>query len=39
MGGLVGSAINVEFNDPILDNFATSLLPDTSALVKLLATR
>jgi uncharacterized membrane protein len=33
LGGLVGASINVEFNDPILDNFAASLLPDTSALV------
>jgi len=33
IGGLVGASINVEFNDPILDNFAASLLPDTSALV------
>jgi uncharacterized membrane protein len=33
MGGVVGASINIEFNDPILDNFAASLLPDTSALV------
>jgi uncharacterized membrane protein len=33
IGGLVGASVNVEFNDPILDNFAASLLPDTSALV------
>jgi uncharacterized membrane protein len=33
IGGLVGASINVEFDDPILDNFAASLLPDTSALV------
>jgi uncharacterized membrane protein len=33
LGGLVGASVNVEFNDPILDNFAASLLPDTSALV------
>jgi uncharacterized membrane protein len=33
IGGLVGASINVEFNDPVLDNFAASLLPDTSALV------
>ena len=33
VGGLAGADINLEFNDPILDNFAASLLPDTSALV------
>jgi uncharacterized membrane protein len=33
IGGLVGAEANVDFNDPILDNFAASLLPDTSALV------
>jgi uncharacterized membrane protein len=33
IGGLVGASINVEFNDPVLDKFAASLLPDTSALV------
>jgi uncharacterized membrane protein len=33
MGGLVGASLNVEFDDPILDTFADSLLPDTSALV------
>jgi uncharacterized membrane protein len=33
IGGLIGASINVEFNDPVLDNFAASLLPDTSALV------
>jgi uncharacterized membrane protein len=33
LGGLVGASVNVEFNDPILDNFAASLLPETSALV------
>jgi len=32
-GGAVGASINVEFNDPVLDKFAASLLPDTSALV------
>lgn len=32
-GGLVGASINYEFNDPVLDAFAASLLPDTSALV------
>jgi uncharacterized membrane protein len=33
IGGLIGASINVEFDDPVLDNFAASLLPDTSALV------
>jgi uncharacterized membrane protein len=33
LGGLVGASVNLEFNDPVLDNFAASLLPDTSALV------
>ncbi len=33
MGGLIGASINAEFNDPVLDTFAASLLPDTSALV------
>ncbi|MBX7110120.1 MAG: DUF1269 domain-containing protein [Chitinophagales bacterium] len=33
MGGFVGASLNVEFNDPVLDTFAASLLPDTSALV------
>jgi uncharacterized membrane protein len=33
LGGLVGASVNLEFDDPILDNFAASLLPDTSALV------
>jgi uncharacterized membrane protein len=33
MGGLVGASLNVEFDDPVLDTFAASLLPDTSALV------
>jgi uncharacterized membrane protein len=33
LGGLVGASVNVEFNDPVLDNFAASLLPDTSSLV------
>ncbi len=33
MGGFVGASLNVEFDDPILDTFAASLLPDTSALV------
>jgi uncharacterized membrane protein len=32
-GGLVGASVNVEFNDPVLDTFAASLLPETSALV------
>ncbi|HTS43927.1 MAG TPA: DUF1269 domain-containing protein [Puia sp.] len=33
IGGAVGHSLNVEFDDPILDKFAASLLPDTSALV------
>ena len=33
VGGLIGDADNVEFNDPVLGNFAASLKPDTSALV------
>lgn len=33
MGAIAGESMNIEFNDPILDNFAASLLPDTSALV------
>jgi uncharacterized membrane protein len=33
VGGLAGADANIEFDDPVLDNFAASLLPDTSALV------
>ena len=33
MGGLIGADENIEFDDPILTEFASSLLPDTSALV------
>ena len=33
IGGLIGDDDNIEFNDPILEDFAASLLPDTSALV------
>jgi uncharacterized membrane protein len=33
IGGLIGHHLNVKFNDPVLDNFAASLLNDTSALV------
>jgi len=33
VGGAVGHHENVKFNDPVLANFAASLLPDTSALV------
>ena len=33
IGGLIGRDENIEFNDPILDNFAASLIPETSALV------
>lgn len=33
IGGLLGRHANVEFNDPVLDDFAAALLPDTSALI------
>lgn len=33
IGGLIGHHENVKFDDPALDDFAASLLPDTSALV------
>ena len=33
MGGLVGAASNVAFDDPALDDFAVSLVNDSSALV------
>ncbi len=33
IGGLIGADENIEFDDPILDDFAASLLPDTSALI------
>ena len=33
MGGLIGTTVNLDLNDPTLDTFAASLLPDTSALV------
>ncbi len=33
VGGLIGDDDNVEFNDPKLDDFAASLLPNTSALI------
>ena len=32
-GALMGAASNVEFDDPVLDNFVASLEKDTSALV------
>ncbi len=33
IGGLLGEADNIDFEDPALDDFAASLLPDTSALI------
>jgi len=33
VGGLIGHHLNVKLKDPVLDNFAASLLSDTSALV------
>ena len=33
LGGVAGHEENKKFNDPVLDKFAASLLPDTSALV------
>ena len=33
LGGLIGDAENIDFKDSNLDDFAASLLPDTSALV------
>jgi len=33
IGGLIGHHLNVKFNDPVLDDFAASLLNDTSAIV------
>jgi len=33
IGGAIGHRENVVFNDPVLDKFAASLLPETSALV------
>ena len=33
IGGLIGAGTNLEFKDPVLTDFADSLLPDTSALV------
>jgi len=32
-GGLIGASENVSFNDPVLDDFAASLVPDSSALI------
>jgi len=33
IGGMIGHHVNVKYNDPVLDDFAASLLKDTSALV------
>lgn len=33
IGGLIGHHENVKFDDPKLDDFAASLVPDTSALI------
>jgi uncharacterized membrane protein len=33
VGGLIGHHENVKFDDPALDDFAATLLPDTSALI------
>ena len=33
IGCLIGASNNIDFEDPLLDEFADSLLPDTSALV------
>jgi uncharacterized membrane protein len=33
IGGMIGHHVNAKHNDPVLDAFAASLLPDTSALV------
>jgi uncharacterized membrane protein len=33
IGGMIGHHENVKFDDPALDDFAESLLPDTSALI------
>lgn len=35
IGGIIGHRDNVEFDDPALDDFAASLLNDTSALILL----
>ena len=35
VGGLIGHHENVKFNDPILDDFAASLVNDSSALILL----
>lgn len=34
-GGMMGEAANIDFNDPALDDFAASLVPDSSALIYL----
>ena len=33
LGGLIGHHDNVKFNQPVLDEFAQSLVPDSSALI------
>ena len=33
LGALIGASSNVSFDDPVLDDFAASLVPDSSALV------
>ena len=33
VGGLIGHHENVKLDDPVLDDFAASLIPDTSALI------
>jgi len=35
MGGLIGEAENIDFDDPALDEFAASLVNDSSALILL----
>ena len=32
-GGLIGASNNISFDDPALDDFAASLVPDSSALI------
>ena len=33
VGGMIGHHENVKFDDPVMDNFATSLVNDSSALI------
>lgn len=33
LGGLIGEADNIDLEDPVLDDFAASLIPDSSALI------